>query len=682
MYANVAMRPPEEVFEAFWPRPYRRVTLDPYFDLAAHMIGVRPVQPHPVTGALPRKTERLRHLGDSFGHPGSVFQPNLAVRFDEPMRGEDGLTRNRFGVVQAACIHCGECDIGCNVGAKNTLDLNYLALAERHGAQVATLTTATHLEPTKSGYLVHLTPRDSSSGQRGQVRRVTARQVFVCAGALGSTELLLRSRDQYHTLPDLPAALGAGYSGNGDFIAFGSRTNDALRPNDGPTITSAAILRGTSGQEPWFLMEEGGYSTHLAGLVRALHPGRLALLEVGRLADGVIGPADVGRQRGPDEHSVVLLVMGRDRADGRIRLRGPQQRLQVEWDTAGNLPLYAAQEAACRDVVQVLGGRLSTLPTWRLLRQPISVHNLGGCRMAESAATGVVDVDGQVFGHPGLYVLEGAVLPAATGVNPSHTITAVAERCIEGAVRQIAGQPDWVAPETPDVRPVDCPEDRIVAVAARQPLRPTPRGIRFSETMRGTCLLSADTLAGSTTPRVQQVTVTLHVAIPDLDAFLADPEHTATVSGRIGLDAVTGTRGAAVHGGALHLLTRSSAGRGRTMAYVLPFTDAEGGRWALNGHKDVWRHRGLDIWATTTTLHTSIASWDGGPSEPPQPTVVVAGTLRLGPRDLARQLRSLRVTGAESPREVLAVLSSVCCGSARSSSSRSSRSLLLASSSW
>ena len=342
VYANVAMRPPAEVFEAFWPHPYRRATLDPYFDLAAHMIGVRPVQPHPVTGALPLKTERLRHLGDSFGHPGSVFQPNLAVTFDEPTRSKDGLTRNRFGVAQAACIHCGECDIGCNVGAKNTLDLNYLALAERHGAQVATLTTATHLEPSKSGYLVHLTSRDSLSGERGQVRRVTAKQVFVCAGALGSTELLLRSRDQYHTLPDLPAALGAGYSGNGDFIAFGSRTNDALRPGDGPTITSAVILRGASGQKPWFLMEDGGYSTHLAGLVRALHPGRLALLETGRLADGMIGSADVGRQGGPEEHSVVLLVMGRDRADGRIRLRGPRQRLQVEWNTAGQLPLYAA----------------------------------------------------------------------------------------------------------------------------------------------------------------------------------------------------------------------------------------------------------------------------------------------------------------------------------------------------
>jgi choline dehydrogenase-like flavoprotein len=69
VYANVAMRPPEEVFEAFWPHPYRRATLDPYFDLAAYMIGVRPVQPHPLTGALPLKTERLRHLGDSFWAP-------------------------------------------------------------------------------------------------------------------------------------------------------------------------------------------------------------------------------------------------------------------------------------------------------------------------------------------------------------------------------------------------------------------------------------------------------------------------------------------------------------------------------------------------------------------------------------------------------------------------------------
>ncbi len=210
-------------------------------------------------------------------------------------------------------------------------------------------------------------------------------------------------------------------------------------------------MRGSAGpgQGQWFLVEDGGYSTHLAQLVRRMYPAHAHR------------PAGTGNEDA--DHTLVLLAMGRDRADGRIELRGRRHRLHVRWDTAGNLPLYAAEEAACREIVDSLSGRLWTTPTWRYLRQPVSVHNLGGCRMAESPAAGVVDVDvdGEVHGHPGLYVLDGAILPGATGVNPSHTITAVAERCVQTAIRRITGDPDWTAPQAPDVRPVDCPEDAI-----------------------------------------------------------------------------------------------------------------------------------------------------------------------------------------------------------------------------
>ncbi|MDG4813798.1 GMC family oxidoreductase, partial [Hydrogenovibrio sp. 3SP14C1] len=84
-----------------------------------------------------------------------------------------------------------------------------------------------------------------------------------------------------------------------------------------------------------------------------------------------------------------------------------------------------------------------------LFRQPVTVHNIGGCRMGAGPDEGVVDVDGQVFGHPGLHVVDGAVLPGATGGNPSLTIAAVAERCVQAAIRRITGDPAWEAPERP-----------------------------------------------------------------------------------------------------------------------------------------------------------------------------------------------------------------------------------------
>src|SRR4029077_437227 len=105
--------------------------------------------------------------------------------------------------------------------------------------------------------------------------------------------------------------------------------------------------------------------------------------------------------------------------------------LKVNWDTPSNLPLYSAEGRFSTDVAEVLGGDVATNPLWRLLHVPVSVHNLGGCLMADLPDAGVTDPNGQVFGYPNLYVLDVSILPKATGVNPSHTIAAVAERNIE-----------------------------------------------------------------------------------------------------------------------------------------------------------------------------------------------------------------------------------------------------------
>lgn len=180
-----------------------------------------------------------------------MFRPNLAVRFaDDP--AYPGT--NRLGVAQAPCVGCARCDIGCNYVAKNTLDLNYLALAEWHGATVATLTEVTHLGRVGDRYALHLHQRGDAPTER---RTITADRVFLCAGALGSTEILLRSRDQHATLPKLPSKVGHGYSANGDFLAFGNGTVDSVSPGTGPTITSAYGLRTVSGDR--FFIKDGGY---------------------------------------------------------------------------------------------------------------------------------------------------------------------------------------------------------------------------------------------------------------------------------------------------------------------------------------------------------------------------------------------------------------------------------------
>jgi hypothetical protein len=127
----------------------------------------------------------------------------------------------------------------------------------------------------------------------------------------------------------------------------------------------------------------------------------------GRLAHHAEAFASLVAQDG--DATAVLLVAGRDAANGRIELSGRRYRFHVRWDTPSNHELYAAETAACRELVTALGSRMALAPNWRFLGQPSAAHNLGGCRMADSERDGVVDGEGRVFGYPGLHVLDGSM---------------------------------------------------------------------------------------------------------------------------------------------------------------------------------------------------------------------------------------------------------------------------------
>lgn len=640
VYANVAIRSPAEVFDDRWPAPYSREHLDEYYDLAAYMLDVAPVP----AGDLPPKTRFMAAAADRLGHRDGFFHPNLAVTFDDRGPGQT----NRFGVPQRGCTFCGQCDIGCNVGAKNTLDLNYLALAERAGAAVGTRTEALWVGVTgDGGYRVRLREHGRpGAGREGVEREVTARYVFVCAGAIGTTELLLRSRDQYGTLPGLSATLGTRYSGNGDFLSFGRNLDTDFAPAVGPTITTASVVRaGDPDDERWFVLEDGGYSEQLAALVRTLHLSRLPGYVAERVGEGtrrMLGETRAFGRHLDARRTAVLLAMGRDRAEGRIELRGPRHRLRVVWDTTRNDPLYADEQALSGQVVRAFGGTPFATPMWRLFRQPVTVHNLGGVPMGDGPDTGAASPDGEVFGHPGLYVLDGALLPGATGGNPSLTITAVAERCARIAVRRITGDASWRAPEHAGATRGAVPEDAAVqSVRAIGPRRPVPPGLRFAEAMAGTVGLPAE--AGPATP-ARRVALSLSIRIPDLRAMLDDPVHTAEVTGTVHVAGLT-VRPAGVSGGRLHLLATVGGGADRTMAYVLPFTDDAGRFWLLQGVKQIGRRRGIGPWRATTRMGVAITAPDQR-----YDATVPTGRVRIGVADTLRMLSSVRATGAPPGR--------------------------------
>ncbi|WP_051815656.1 GMC oxidoreductase, partial [Glycomyces tenuis] len=445
VYANVFARPADGALDPRWPAHLRREALDPYYDLAAHMLEVAPTGPDPRTGRVPERTALVEDLAARSDIVEATMRPNLAVTFGDPEQWRP----NRHGVPRRGCAFVGECVLGCNHGAKNTLDHNYLAVAEAAGARAVTDAQAERIEPCDGGYDVHAsTPSDPEAPER----RWRAGKVVLAAGAIATTELLLRARDVHRTLPGLSRRLGHGFSGNGDFLTMAElrrRTGDAADTGDmttGPTITTTTVLDVPEGRESvWYQVQDGAVPMPLRELIDSVIPGR-------RLR------ARWRRIRGTDRRrGFAVLAMGRDSSDGVLRL-GDDGNAVLSWRTRWQAKLHRSQSRVGPLLARQFGARMSNPPTWSLLRRTVTVHALGGVPEGEGPETGVVDEYGEVHGHPGLFVMDGSRLPAATGVNPSASILAVAERSVEAMIRR-SGRTGWRAPEWDDVAPAPVPED-------------------------------------------------------------------------------------------------------------------------------------------------------------------------------------------------------------------------------
>jgi choline dehydrogenase-like flavoprotein len=289
-YANVHLRAPQAAFgpatrhgrEADgWPAVYSRRELDPYYDVVAAALRVRPIPsafaPTARASAPLPKVEAMSGAARSLGREPWLFLPPLAIDFD-------------------ACVMCGECIAGCQFHAKNTLDLNYLAVAERLGADVRTLAEVLDIrhDDDDDGYTVtyHDHVIDDATAA------VRARSVFLCAGSVNSTYVLLRSKDHVGMAEESKPNVGRRFFVNGDAIAmvYDTRTPPAPTPTLGPTIATSLLynrgtldLTGTRGD--WFMIQDGGYPKWLEpvlGFFRAdfwLQRNRIAAAPGGPTAD-------------------------------------------------------------------------------------------------------------------------------------------------------------------------------------------------------------------------------------------------------------------------------------------------------------------------------------------------------------------------------------------------------------
>jgi cholesterol oxidase len=454
IYANVLLRKDEAWFrqpvpdatgrEEDWP--VTRADLDPHYDAVLGML--RPeLLPFDREGYGLAKTAALRDAAARLDRPWSLVP--LAVRFESqegPVPGgplAPAPYGNLYGVPRRACRLIGECDIGCNEGAKNSLDHTYLSAAAHEGAVISPLSEVTELARAGDGFEVAYTARPQ--GEDGDPPppvgvRVRARRVVLAAGTLGSTFLLLRNRER---LPGLAtAALGHRFCGNGDLLGLVHGADRILDSSHGPVITSAVRLpdRADTGREEDFgaYIEDAGYpaiAEWLAEYARTIPVLKRVLAVAWRRARVALtgrGPTNVSAELrnliggGASATATCLLGMGRDVPDGRLFLSEPDW-LESDWTVETSMRYFRRVNAVMREIASAMGGRQRANPHW-LLKRVITVHPLGGCPMADHPDAGVVDAYGGAHGVPGLFVADGSVMPGPVGPNPCLTIAAFADR--------------------------------------------------------------------------------------------------------------------------------------------------------------------------------------------------------------------------------------------------------------
>lgn len=432
-YSSVVMKAGADYFRAGWPTMVTLAELNPYYDKVAQMLRVQPIP----AGQHTQRYLLLKRAAESMGAGDRFQSAPLALSFDpewnyqlpDPLNPQRSKTFvNAQGQQQGTCIHLGNCDIGCDVHAKNTLDLNYIPAAERRGAEVRPLHVVRYAEPTPHGYRVVFDRIADGRLVRGEEN---GERVVIAAGSLGSTELLLRCRDEYRTLPGISRRLGHGWSPNANFFTLDLYENaDTIRQSIGPTISAALDFMDGSVLGQRFVIEDDGFPNLLLNAARAtlrshwLNPFAWALRSY--LRRGL-------DEKNPLRNAMVWLGAGVDAGDGMLSLGRrwfmPWQRtLRLNWDVRGSRGVIDAILETQRRLSQAGDGHLHVPWFWSWLKALVTVHPLGGCGMGATADHGVVDHRGAVFGYNNFYVADGAILPGPIGRNPSMTIAALAER--------------------------------------------------------------------------------------------------------------------------------------------------------------------------------------------------------------------------------------------------------------
>lgn len=475
-YANVLMQPSDVLFEnpswkhmADW-----KTVLQPHYDTARRMLGVTPNPRFWISDHILKEiahelgtqdTFRATTVGAFFGERGAEGQ-----EYADPYFNGEGPARN-------ACNHCGGCMVGCRYNAKNTLVKNYLYLAEKWGAQVQAESQVHDVQPL---------PPDQPDGARYEVlynrstawfsnseRTVRARNVIFSGGALGTLNLLFRCRDITGSLKNISSRLGDMVRTNSEsLLGVSSRTRE-VDYSKGIAITSIFDADEVTTIEPVRYPAGSSLMRFMSGPL--IDGGdSIPMRMVKSIFQIFSHPIDFLKTHvlpGWAQRTTILLVMQTE--DNRIRLRLGRslftlfrKALVSHPDEHHTIPamLPIGHQVTRRFAKQVNGIPAGSINEG-LLNIPITAHILGGCPFGEDDQEGVIDLDCQIHNYPGLYVVDGSIMPANPGVNPSLTIAALAEYAMSrvpakagSPTRQPTGISQSAQPDTPPgTQPVPVP---------------------------------------------------------------------------------------------------------------------------------------------------------------------------------------------------------------------------------
>jgi len=436
VYAAVLLRPKEKFYsDPLWNRlgiNWKR-EMAPFYDTASQMLGITP---NPGSGRNNTMDEYLRMTAQKMGAEHSFGPTPMGIYFDRP-----GITVNDpffkgKGPERNGCRLCGECLTGCAHGAKNSLDKNYLFLAEKSGARIFTRKKVTNIRPRNSGGY-HISMKHPL-GQKGAGTEISASNVILSAGVLGTLDLMFRCRDVTRTLPKISKQMGRVVRTNSEAIVAalsrdpdldlskGTAISSHFYPDDHTHITQNRFPRGFSFHKYYF----GPMVNHGTPWIRAVKT-------MGKLLSSCRDMATNWTAQNWHKRATVLTVM--QDLDNQIAFtygRGPGSMFLKHG--LKTLPVKGKEAPTNLEPANRAGAALAKLtrgiPLNVIMESmgnlSFTAHILGGCHMGDSPENGVIDSRHQVFGYPGLYVVDGAAVSANIGVNPSLTIAAMAERAM------------------------------------------------------------------------------------------------------------------------------------------------------------------------------------------------------------------------------------------------------------